>query len=193
MSIVIAVATMNKVIIKCDGRERDAVDHHIISEEFQKIRIINAHHVIGYTGDVQFIYHSLIQFFRSLETIGFTRDKLTPRFFSESLSMAFARDIEHINQNNIKANFVSAGVENNKIVLYSFCTGTNGNVEYLSPSPQKPVTFCTLTSSKAAKAISLETFCKLDFSENKLNDYIKYIASIDDSVNTNIFTAVSNL
>ena len=53
MSIVIAVATTDKIIIKSDGREIDSQTKQVVDEHSTKMKQICDNAIIGYTGDKQ--------------------------------------------------------------------------------------------------------------------------------------------
>lgn len=50
MSIVIAIATNSRVVMKCDGREMRSSDRTIVSEETIKFEKISETCIVGYTG-----------------------------------------------------------------------------------------------------------------------------------------------
>lgn len=191
MSIVLAVATPSVAVLKCDGRE---CSHEgvVINEQRQKFTILGEHCAVGYTGTVDLIIAILDKALAISKEWGYTSDTLTVTVFSEICRKTLAENESFINRfARPVINLVFIGLEDNKIILKSLGTGSRYEVLDRTPTEINQISYFSLLSDFANDAISFNDF----FDKNKslmdnMDNYIKYISSIDFSVNTNITTAV---
>lgn len=181
MSIVIAYASIDHIIIKCDGRECDTDTNKIVSEGTIKIRNIGKNCLIGYTGIKQYC-ECAVELFKTV--LNGKDPFLNIKIFQDLLLNSYNET------NKFKAYFIITGIYNNKIVLW-YLSSENGfkNIENNSPSIECPEKYVTIGSKEINTAIQFCDFYNNSLTiENNMNNYIKYISSLSYSVNDHITT-----
>ncbi|HBD00118.1 MAG TPA: hypothetical protein DC053_13380 [Lachnoclostridium sp.] len=189
MSIVLSFATTEFAVMKADGRELSS-DNKIINEHINKISIIGEHCAAGYAGKVNIITLVINKALEICKECGISQSELTVSTFAEICQKVLINNTEFLSEvDDPCMNLVVIGLENNKIIMKSLGTGNNFEIIDRSPAEKNQFTCFSLTSDFAENAIQFNEFFneKLSVSEN-MDNYIKYIASIDPSVNTNITT-----
>lgn len=191
MSIVLAVATSEVVVLKSDGRER-AHSGEIINENLQKFSIVGRQCAIGYTGSVSLIKAVLDKASEKSKEYDYTFDTLTVTALSKICQRILIESKDVINTfDSPSINLVFVGLEDGKIIVKSLGTGNNYELADATPTSSNSFRYCSLTSYAADDAIQFNAFYDTNKSLiDNMDNYIKYIATIDDSVNTNISTAV---
>lgn len=180
MSVVLAVATQERIIVKSDGRERDADTRQIISEDLHKFAKVSLNCIVGYTGTKYVGQQITDEIIRVIPE----NAKIEPD--------SVAKLIQRICQNNLKecygCAFVVAGIsyQLQKPILYGVSYTDNflniNNSFYQNNIP-------------GSIFIGSEWINKTEFImnnerslESNMNDYIKLIAANDDCVNDHIST-----
>lgn len=191
MSIVLAVATPSVAVLKCDGRE---CSHEgiVINEQCQKFSVVGEHCAVGYTGTVELIVAVLDKAVAISKEWGYSSNTLTVTRFSEICQRILAENEAFISRfAKPVINLVFVGLEENKIVLKSLGTGSNYEVLDRTPTEANQISYFSLVSDFANGAIPFHDFYDKSKSlTDNMDNYIKYISTIDFSVNTNISTAV---
>lgn len=189
MSIVLAVATTEYAILKCDGRERSP-DNKILTEKKKKFTTINKHLVIGFTGNSGFVSSVLDKAIEMSQILGCDSDGLTVSIFAQILQKVLLENKAIIEMSMlIRAGFALVGLEDNKIIMKSISTGDGLRIIDYSPGKKGSISYLSLVSDQAYKAKDFSQMYNKEKSiEANMDYYIKYIASLDESVNTNIST-----
>lgn len=180
MSIVIAYANMNRVIIKCDGRECDVTTNKVVSEDTLKIWEVGKNCLIGYTGIKQYC-EKAIELFE--QEIKMKNPLLCIKVFQKILQILY-------NFQPFKAYFIITGNFNGRIVLWHLSSDDIfKNIGDKSPSIEKPNTYVVIGSDEISQAIYFEHIYDNKLTpENNMNNYIRYISTISQSVNDHITT-----
>ena len=172
MSIIIAIATNNRIIIKSDGRELDPYGN-IISENSQKILRIGKT-VIGFTGFTS----ERGKIMRHLVSLYGETLNGSPQSLYES-----ARNFCKNGNTSGTITMIVASTQNHKLFLKQFC-----NMDGFS------VHNC-LTSSLPVVALAgdivipFNTYTPYDI-ESGMNQYIVQTSNIQKTVEKNIFTEI---
>lgn len=181
MSIVIACATNNRVVIKSDGREIDAVTKQVVSEDSEKIRQITPECYIGYTGSKQFCEYALDCFVEAL-------DHQNP-FENIQILQELTKGMCECKPND--CNFIIAGKLQDKIILWTL-SGKDAFESITDKSPTQgldEIKQIAIGSRRMEGAIDFANMYNQDMSiESNMNDYIRYAATISEDINDHIST-----
>lgn len=181
MSIVIACATNNRVVIKSDGREIDAVTKQVVSEDSEKIRQITTECYIGYTGSKQFCEYALDCFAEAL-------DHQNP-FENIQILQELIKGMCESKPND--CNFIIAGKWQNKIILWVL-SGSDAFDNITDESPTQgldEIKQVAVGSRQMEGAANFTDMYNRDVSiESNMNDYIRYAATISEDINDHIST-----
>lgn len=189
MSIILAVATSDIAILKCDGRMRGP-DNEIIDEKRKKFNIINEHFVVGFTGNSGFVSAVLDKTLEMGRILGYDLKMLSVNSFAPILQKVLVENENLIKQNAvIKAGFVLIGLEDNKIIMKAISTGDGLEIIDYTPLENGSIKYLSLVSDRASRAKGFpEFYTKSESLTTNMDNFIRYIATLDDSVNTNITT-----
>jgi hypothetical protein len=189
MSIVIAVATLDRVIVKSDGLERFAESKEVKSQNCKKFVYVNPNCIIGFTGLKHLCDLIIDEYLKRVRDANINVNDLTVSIISNQICM-LAKNINHFNHLNENNAYVIAGIEDNKVVLYGFSNKNGYELINSSPSEGEPLKYLVLGSDIQNSCIPFSKFYDSKKSiESNINDYIRYISTVDPSVNDYIFTS----
>jgi hypothetical protein len=185
MSIVIAVANISRVVIKSDGLIEDAQTVNLKSSDYEQITNLNKDCMIGYYGDNDHCELIINEYKRLASVSNVDIDSLKPTTVIYDL----CEISKALNDNNEVVSFIVAGKENNKIVLFGFTSNDEFIINNLTPEDDGHIKYITFGSDIQKSAMTFTKFHSAGRSiEQTMNQYIKYISSIDTSVNDVIYT-----
>lgn len=192
MSLVLAVATKNFAVLKSDGRGISSVTGKITSEDIHKLSLVGKHCVIGYTGIGEAVSRIINKATLLCNERGYTPDTITATVLSEICRETMESEREYIYSfDGSSVNLVIAGVEDNAIIAKAIGYGTDLKLMDFTPKPHQEFLCCSLASPRAKHAKKFQDFpSSMKHLLEDMDRYIKYIASVDDSVNTNIATVL---
>lgn len=185
MSLVIAVANMSRVVVKCDGLTRDGKTGEIKSQDYIKMVKLNNNCIVGYTGVKEDCELVLSEYKRLAIQSNVDVETLKPTTVIYDLSV-LAKEMNTVNS---KISFLVAGREDGKIVLFGFVSKENYQINNCTPTDDDFIKYITLGSDIQQDAIDFSKFYNPDKGiEISMNEYIKYISTIDPTVNDHIST-----
>ncbi|MDF2804607.1 MAG: hypothetical protein K0S61_4512 [Anaerocolumna sp.] len=184
MSIVIAVANKSRVVVKSDGLSSYAETGKVKSEDFEKILNLNNDCIIGFTGINENCELVLSEYKRLAMESNIDIGTLKPTTVIYDLCEL----TKVINNNDSNISFVVAGRENDRIVLFAFSSGEGYEINNFTPIDDKHIKYVTI-GSEYCKTTTYSKYYSADKSfESTMNNYIRYISSVDQNVNDHIFT-----
>lgn len=185
MSIVIAVASMNRVVVKSDGRTLDFETNEAISEDYEHVLFLNDDCIIGYIGMIDDCEFVIKEYQRLAEESNIDLSTLKPTTVIYDLCEL----AKEINGEDSKVSFLVAGKENGRILLLGFTSADRFEINNFSPEDEEEIKYITLGSDIQKKAVQFPAYHRADKAiETTMNDYIRYIATIDAGVNNHIYT-----
>lgn len=183
MSIVMAVANMNRVVVKCDGTALDFETSEITSEDYEKILFLNDDCIVGYIGMIEDCEFIINEYRKLAEDSNVDINTLKPTTVIYDLC-ELAKGIE-----DSKVSFLVAGRENDRILLFGFTSADQYEINNFSPEDEEEIKYITLGSDIQKNAVQYPMYHRAEMAiETTMNDYIRYIATIDAGVNSHIFT-----
>jgi hypothetical protein len=185
MSIVIAVANMSRVVVKSDGMVQDNITGEMIANDHEKMVNLNDNCIVGYGGTLEKCELVLNEYKKLAMESGVDLSTLKPTTVIYDLCELS----KVINSDSSQISFLVAGRENNTIILYGF-TSDDGYVIYnFSPDDNNHIKYITFGSDIQKNAVQYPKYYSVNHSiESSMNDYIRFISKIDESVNDHIFT-----
>lgn len=185
MSIVIAVANMSRVVVKSDGLDSDLETGGIKSHDYERMVRFNSNCIVGFTG-INEQCEAIIDQYRDLAfNSNIDIDNLKPTTITYDLCELS----KEMNTNNNEISFLVTGCENNRIVLFGFTSKEGYVINNFTPVDDKHVKYITLGSDIQSEAIQYSKYYHAGKPiELTMNQYIRYISTIDASVNDHIFT-----
>lgn len=183
MSIVIAFATQDRIIVKCDGRELDNKTHNIVSEDTIKYFQITPNCIIGYTG-CKNICEQIVSHIANNISV----DKnIEPDSIIKLLQIIAQNNYQSLHNSA----FLVAGIRYKNNETSSVILGISYQDKYTQIVESIPTNYepaqITIGSDYIDK-IKMK-FNQQKSIESNMNDYIREIAKHDNSVNDHISTA----
>lgn len=179
MSIVIAYANQERAVIKSDGRELD-LNGNIVSEDSKKIQTLSDECIIGYTGNKQYCEGAIECFKQNIKH----SNPLDDIFVLQSI-------LQKTFDMTGTSNFIIVGKHSGKIILL-YLSYQDRYSSFVDKSPYKePRSIYTGIVSGVDDIESIDFVDLYDNSkslEANMNDYIRYIASLNNHVNDHICT-----
>lgn len=174
MSIIIAIAEKNRIIVKSDGRECD-LQKNIISEKHPKIVKLNTHNtVIGFTGST----HSRAMVVNHLISLyGDKIDSPPQNIFDSARKYCIKKNISET------LTMIVASTDNNTLFLKQFSTDYSYK-EIDCLNNKLPVL------ALAGDIIIPFDSYNPDNPEQSMNDYIIETSKLTNTVNKNIYTEI---
>ena len=177
MSIVIACATKERVVMKSDGREVDSQDH-IVSEHCPKMQRLTDECAIGYTGTKQFCEYVIERF---------------NHLCVQNNPISSIRSLQKIildTHYNEPCAFILTGILNQCVYMFAMSHEDNYKIQNKSPYTE-PTSIITISAIGCDEVNTLHFVDYYDTSlsiEMNMNNYIRMIASINTHVNDAIKT-----
>jgi hypothetical protein len=185
MSIVIAVANMSRVVVKCDGLDRDIDTGEIKSQDYEKMINLNPNCIVGYTGINELCEEIIDEYRRLASESNIDINDLKPTTITYDLCELS----KAMNANNKEISFLVTGNENNRIVLFGFTNKYEYEISNFTPVDDEHIKYITLGSDLQSKDIQYSKYYHAGAPiELTMNKYIRYISTIDIGVNDHIFT-----
>lgn len=185
MSIVIAVANMSRVVIKSDGLVVDSQSEDLKAGNHEQLTNINENCMIGYYGDTSHCEMIIKEYKRLATNSNVDLDNLKPTTVIYDL----CEISKALHDKNKDVSFVVSGKESDRIVLFGFTSNDEYVINNLTPEDDGHIKYITFGSDIQASAMTFTKFHSASRSiEQTMNQYIKYISSIDPSVNDVIYT-----
>lgn len=173
MSIVIAVATDNRIILKTDGREFSVHDRSIVSENCPKSVKLSDKIMIGYTGNKQ-ICEALIEDIKEK----YNTNKLQN---ADDVINYMENNFELIKLSYLSCQFILCYIDQGQPYIVSW------NSEENFIRDVKGANSYSILGTKIIQEIPFDYNPELS-AESNMNNHIRKIAILDNSVNTNIVT-----
>lgn len=190
MSFVIAVANMSRVVVKCDGLDRDIETGEINSQDYERIVSLNPNCIIGYTGSKELCEAIIDEYKRLASESNVDMNNLKPTTITYDLCELS----KAMNTNNQEISFLVTGCENDRIVLFGLASKDEYELYNYSPVDENYIKYITLGSDALNGVIQFSNYYHGGNPiESTMNKYIKYISTLDPSVNDCIFTKKVNL
>lgn len=187
MGIVIAVATYNRVVVKSDGFIEDK--NHNCYEDYEKMYLLNEQCMIGTLGSKE-LCENLINEYKNLalsQNIDLTTLQPTTVIYD------LCELLKVMNEENEDISIFVTGKEKDNIVLFGFTSYDNYEIYNFSPDDEKSTKYIVFGSEIQKKGMDFSKFYRADVSiETTMNNYIRYVKSIDSNVNDHIFTRKMN-
>ena len=185
MSIILGLADTDNAIIMSDGRVTRHKTGEIIGENCNKTHRFNEYVIVGYSG-IKDVSECVIQ-----EMMNLCRENIKTLNADEvtnNLCLISQQVVESMSI-SVPAQMVIAGVDGSrKMTLNVFSKSQNFNISKYVPEP-KGLSYVSLDpDSLTEKNMYRQFLADERFPvETRMRNYIKYVASIDETVNDTIF------
>jgi hypothetical protein len=184
MSIVIAVADMTRVVVKSDEIIRDKDTNKSKLDKQENIRSLNKNCIVGFTGNQQICELVLTEYKRLAEDSLIDIDTLKPT----TVIFDLCELVKAIHDNSSEITFLIAGKENSRVVLFTFSSSENYEINNFTPLDNTHIKYIAI-GSEYCKTHPYSKFYNTDKPfEATMNGYIRFISSVDPNVNTYITT-----
>lgn len=179
MSIVIAVATTDKIIMKSDGREIDSQTKQIVDENSTKMKQICDNAIIGYTGDKQ-----ACDAFVETVISNIKQPICDPTFLINIINPL----LQIYKLLNIKIAVVLGIIYNHQCQMFYWTSREQYKMS--SIIPMRGGAQFIISGSENNNLDFKEFYKGDDYLEDSMDEYIIKISKIDSSVNSNIETKI---
>lgn len=189
MSIVIACANKNRVVIKCDGRE---LSEHgaIISEEQTWFSQLSDQCFVGYAGDKIICDMLLIALKQQLQANESNENDI------HNTALVLQTLLQSTSETTDDCSFIIAGISQGTTQLYGLSYQDHFQT-LLEKTPSEEDVICENLIIGPPYLTKAEPFNKMYDAkksiESNMNNYIRYIGSKDRAVNDNIQTGKAKL
>lgn len=189
MSIVIAVANMSRVVVKCDGLAHTMDTGEIESQDYERMVHLNHNCIVGYTGTNKLCEAIIDEYRRLAANSMINMNDLMPTTITYDLCELS----KVINADNAEISFLVTGNENNRIVLFGFTSKDGYEINNFSPEDEEHIKYITLGIDNQSEALQYAKYYNVDKSiEMSMNRYIKNVSSLSPHINDHIFTKKIN-
>lgn len=184
MSIVLAVASMERVVLKADGYKL-AYGTGVLVEDFERVVQFNDNCIIGFTGFDEMAKMIIGEYIKMANQEGVDINSLVPTTIVYDLS-EFAKSI---NKDKHELSMIVAGKQEDMIVLFGFSSTYDYEINNFSPEDPYNVKYITIGAKRELNPMDYSKFHRGgEPLESVMNNYIRYMSSIDDEVNDHIKT-----
>jgi len=200
MSYIQCVATFSQVILTSDGR----VCFHngeIVREDYKKIKRINRNLAVAFAGltiPCEIIIDNTINKFDEDVIDKINVDEFYNKLFLESKN--YNKLYFEENQKNLKTQFIIGGLRNNdNLGILTLSVNNEFKSENYFSNTSDNISFASGTSNQLGDSLLGDNLIKLDSTGNSvslleikkvMNDTSRYMATIDNSVNSKIFREI---
>lgn len=184
MSIVLAVADISRVVVKSDGLVLDNETGEMKSTDSEMMLNLNEDCIVGFFGAKECLELVLNEYKRLATESNVNINTLKPTTVIYDLCELS----KIINEKNAPISVLVAGRENNRIVLFGFTSSDGYGINNFTPD-DRHIKYIIFGSDTQKNAVSFSKYISPEKSfELSMNEYIRFIAKIDSSVNDHIFT-----
>lgn len=189
MGMILAVANMERVVLKADGYKK-VYDADKYVDDYERIIVFNENCMIGFTGFDEMAKMLIGEYIRMANEANVDISTLAATTVVYDLC-EFAKEV---NKENAELSMIVAGKQEGNIVLFAFSSMDQYEINNFSPEDDKNIKYITLGADRSLQPMDYGKFYRpVEPIETTMNNYIRYMGSIDSKINDHIKTKKINL